>query len=262
MGKRFELIVFDWDGTLMDSTGAIVASIQAAARDLGIEPPSTSDRAPYHRPRPDRCLAPCPAGPAGERYQDVALRYRQHYMARDHELSLLFDGAAALIDELAGAGHALAVATGKTRKGLDRAFEVSGLGPRFHGSRCADECHSKPHPQMLEELMEEFGVTPEVTLMIGDTTHDLLMAKNAGVAALGVAYGAHPREALEAEALSCVRRCGATRRLAAAARLKRHPVCASVDLSDGGRACASRSSIAGSPRPPSRCVFADGCMPI
>jgi phosphoglycolate phosphatase len=113
---------------------------------------------------------------------------------------LLFDGAEALIDELAAAGYMLAVATGKTRKGLDRAFEVSGLGSRFHASRCADECHSKPHPQMLDELMDEFGVGPEVTLMIGDTTHDLLMAKNAGVAALGVAYGAHPRESLEAQA--------------------------------------------------------------
>jgi hypothetical protein len=99
-------------------------------------------------------------------------------MSRDHEL-LLFDGAEALIDELATAGHMLAVATGKTRKGLDRAFEVSGLGTRFHASRCADECHSKPHPQMLEELMDEFGVGPEATLMIGDTTHDLLMASNA-----------------------------------------------------------------------------------
>ena len=134
-----------------------------------------------------------------ERYQDVALRYRQHYMARDQDL-LLFAGAEALIDELAAAGHMLAVATGKTRKGLDRAFEVSGLGPRFHASRCADECHSKPHPQMLDELMAEFGVGPEVTLMIGDTTHDLQMARNARVAALGVAYGAHPRHALEAEA--------------------------------------------------------------
>ncbi|MCE9569974.1 MAG: HAD-IA family hydrolase, partial [Rhodocyclales bacterium] len=121
-----------------------------------------------------------------------------HYMSRDHEL-LLFDGAEALIDELATAGHMLAVATGKTRKGLDRAFEVTGLGTRFHASRCADECHSKPHPQMLEELMDEFGVEPAATLMIGDTTHDLLMARNAGVAALGVAYGAHPRETLEAE---------------------------------------------------------------
>ena len=198
MGKRFELIVFDWDGTLMDSTGAIVASIQAAARDLGIEPPS--DERAHHiigLGLIDALRHALPDLPA-ERYQDVALRYRQHYMSRDQDL-LLFDGAEALIDELAAAGHYLAVATGKTRKGLDRAFEVSGLGSRFRASRCADECHSKPHPQMLEELMAEFGVEPDATLMIGDTTHDLLMARNAGVAALGVAYGAHPRASLEAE---------------------------------------------------------------
>jgi len=198
MGKRFELIVFDWDGTLMDSTGAIVASIKAAARDLGI--PEPSDERAHHiigLGLIDALRHALPDLPE-ERYQDVALRYRHHYMSRDQDL-LLFDGAEALIDELAAAGHYLAVATGKTRKGLDRAFEVSGLGSRFHGSRCADECHSKPHPQMLEELMAEFGVEPDATLMIGDTTHDLLMARNAGVAALGVAYGAHPRETLEAE---------------------------------------------------------------
>ncbi|MFA4969930.1 MAG: HAD-IA family hydrolase [Sulfuritalea sp.] len=198
MGKRFELIVFDWDGTLMDSTGAIVASIQAAARDLGI--PEPSDERAHHiigLGLIDALRHALPDLPA-ERYQDVALRYRQHYMSRDQDL-LLFEGAEALIDELAGAGHYLAVATGKTRKGLDRAFEVSGLGSRFHASRCADECHSKPHPQMLEELMAEFGVEPDATLMVGDTTHDLLMARNAGVAALGVAYGAHPRATLEAE---------------------------------------------------------------
>ena len=204
MGKRFELIVFDWDGTLMDSTGAIVASIQAAARDLGIEPPS--DERAHHiigLGLIDALRHALPNLPA-ERYQDVALRYRQHYMARDHEL-LLFDGAEALIDELAGAGHALAVATGKTRKGLDRAFEVSGLGPRFHGSRCADECHSKPHPQMLEELMAEFGVASEATLMIGDTSYDLLMARNAGVAGLAVTYGAHSHDhLLEHSPLACL----------------------------------------------------------
>jgi phosphoglycolate phosphatase len=198
MARRFELIVFDWDGTLMDSTGAIVASIQAAARDLGIEPPS--DERAYHiigLGLIDALRHALPDLPA-ERYQDVALRYRQHDMSRDQDL-LLFEGAEALIEELAAVGHYLAVATGKTRKGLDRAFAVSGLGPRFHASRCADECHSKPHPQMLEELMDEFGVKPEATLMIGDTTHDLLMARNAGVAALGVAYGAHSRDSLEAE---------------------------------------------------------------
>ena len=182
----------------MDSTGAIVASIKAAARDLGIEPPS-DERASHiiGLGLIDALRHALPDLPA-ERYREVAQRYRHHYMARDHEL-LLFDGAERLIAELADAGYMLAVATGKTRAGLDRAFEVSGLGHRFHGSRCADECHSKPHPQMLEQLMDEFGVAPEVTLMIGDTTHDLQMAKNAGVPALGVAYGAHPRRTLEAQ---------------------------------------------------------------
>lgn len=198
MGRRFELIVFDWDGTLMDSTGAIVNSIKAAATDLGIDPPS-EERARHiiGLGLIDALRHALPDLPA-ERYQDVALRYRHHYLAQDQDL-LLFDGAEALIGELADAGYMLAVATGKTRAGLNRAFEVSGLGPRFHASRCADECHSKPHPQMLEELMTEFGVAAESTLMIGDTTHDLLMARNAGVAALGVAYGAHPRASLEAE---------------------------------------------------------------
>ena len=199
MTGRFELIVFDWDGTLMDSTGAIVASIQAAARDLGIEPPSC-ERASHiiGLGLIDALRLALPDLPI-ERYQTVAERYRHHYLSRDHDL-MLFDGVVDLLDELTQAGHHLAVATGKTRKGLDRAFAVSGLGPRFHASRCADECHSKPHPQMLDELMQEFAVDPDATLMIGDTTHDLLMARNAGVAALGVAYGAHPRASLDEQA--------------------------------------------------------------
>jgi phosphoglycolate phosphatase len=92
------------------------------------------------------------------------------------------------------------VATGKSRQGLDRAFEASGLGALFHASRTADETFSKPHPAMLLELIDEFAVEPSRTLMIGDTTHDLLMAKNAGAPAIGVSYGAHPIEALVAEA--------------------------------------------------------------
>ncbi len=199
MARRFELIVFDWDGTLMDSTTAIVASIQAAARDLGIQAPS-DERARHiiGLGLLDALRHALPDLPT-ERYHEVAERYRHHYLSRDQDL-LLFDGAAALIEELKLAGHYLAVATGKTRKGLDRAFEVSGMGTRFDASRCADECHSKPHPQMIEELMTEFAVGPDATLMIGDTTHDLMMARNAGVAALGVAYGAHSRAVLEAQA--------------------------------------------------------------
>jgi len=197
-GKQFELIVFDWDGTLMDSAAAIASCIKSAARDLGIPEPS-DERARYiiGLGLIDALRYALPDLPEA-RYPEVAERYRYHYLVRDHELEL-FAGATMLIDELAAAGYLLAVATGKTRKGLDRAFEVTGLGSRFHSSRCADECHSKPHPQMLDELMNEFAVSAASTLMIGDTTHDLLMARNAGTVALAVAYGAHPREALEAE---------------------------------------------------------------
>lgn len=204
MSKRFELIVFDWDGTLMDSAALIVSSVQAAACDLGLSPPSDKrarhiiglgliDALRYALPDLD-----------ASHYDELAERYRHHYLARDHEL-ILFDGVQHLIEELAQAEYRLGVATGKSRRGLDRALSDSGLGIYFHATRCADECHSKPHPQMLEELMDEFAIAPEATLMIGDTTHDLLMARNAGVSALAVAYGAHPREQLEAETpLDCV----------------------------------------------------------
>lgn len=196
MAKRFELIVFDWDGTLLDSAGAIVACIQAAAVDLGLAPPS-EDRARHVIGLGlSEALRHALPELGQERHMELADRYRHHYLSRDHELPL-FQGAAELVRSLAADGYLLAVATGKSRKGLDRAFATSGLREYFHASRCADECHSKPHPQMLEELMAEFGVSPGLTLMIGDTTHDLQMARNAGVGALAVSYGAHPRDVLE-----------------------------------------------------------------
>lgn len=196
MPRRFELIVFDWDGTLMDSTAAIVEAVCAAARDIGVEEPSR-ERASHiiGLGLIDALRHALPDLPH-DRYREVAERYRFHYLARDHELRL-FAGVEDLLNELRTAGHTLAIATGKARVGLDRALGATGIGSHFHASRCADECHSKPHPQMLEELMLEFAVAPEATLMIGDTTHDLQMARNAGVAALGVSYGAHPRHELE-----------------------------------------------------------------
>lgn len=198
MVKRFDLIVFDWDGTLMDSAAAIVAAIQAACCDLDIEPPA-EDRARHiiGLGLQDALRSALPGLDPGK-YPEVAARYRHHYLSRDHELQL-FAGVLDLVRELHRAGFMLAVATGKSRIGLDRSLAISGLGDFFHGSRCADECHSKPHPQMLLELTGEFGVIPERTLMIGDTTHDLLMARNAEVPALAVAYGAHARDALVAE---------------------------------------------------------------
>jgi len=194
---KYELIVFDWDGTLMDSASMIVHCVQAAACDLGLEPP------PEARARHIIGLGLVDAlrhalpDLTENRYEDLVERYRHHYLSRDHEL-VLFSGAATLVRNLAARGFWLGVATGKSRRGLDRALEQSGLGPCFHATRCADECHSKPHPQMLEELMAEFAVSPATTLMVGDTSHDLLMARNAGVDAVAVSYGAHPLGELEA----------------------------------------------------------------
>jgi phosphoglycolate phosphatase len=204
MAPRFELIVFDWDGTLLDSAAAIVSSIQAACRDLGLPEPSPSRaRHVIGLGLGDALRHAVPALPERD-YPRMVERYRHHYLSRDHELTL-FPGVFEMIESLAARGRLLAVATGKSRVGLNRALAHSGLGPFFHATRCADECFSKPHPAMLEQLMDELGVSAERTLMVGDTTHDLQMAKNAGVAGLAVSFGAHPREALEAEQpLACL----------------------------------------------------------
>lgn len=197
-GHRIELIAFDWDGTLMDSAAVIARCIQATALDLG-EPVPTDEQARYiiGLGLSDALRHVMPKLPE-TRYSDAVDRYRHHFFSHGDDL-VLFPGVIELIDELTTAGYRLAVATGKARRGLDIALKASGLVDSFHATRCADECHSKPHPQMLEELMEEFGVAPEATLMIGDTTHDLLMAKNAGTHGLAVSYGAHPLSALQKE---------------------------------------------------------------
>lgn len=204
MAKRFDLIVFDWDGTLLDSAGAIVQAIQAASVDLGLPvPPDARARHVIGLGLGDALRHAVPELAEAD-YPKMVERYRYHYLASDHELNL-FEGTHELIESLHAQGHLLAVATGKSRKGLTRALEHSGLGPFFHATRCADECFSKPHPAMLEELMDELGVAREVCLMIGDTTHDLQMARNARVAGLAVSFGAHPVEQLLAESpLACV----------------------------------------------------------
>ena len=204
VARRFELIVFDWDGTLMDSAAAIVRAIQAASADLGLPVP-TDARARHviGLGLSDALRHAVPELPETD-YPQMVERYRHHYLSNDRELTL-FDGTVELISDLHDRGFLLAVATGKSRNGLDRALGFSGLGRYFHATRCADECFSKPHPAMLHELMDELGVVAESCLMIGDTTHDLLMAKNAGVAGLAVSFGAHPVDQLEAEApLACV----------------------------------------------------------
>jgi len=198
MAERYELIVFDWDGTLMDSAAAIVAAILAASRDLNMPEPS-EERARHviGLGLADALRYAVPELAVAD-YPRMAERYRHHYLAKDRELTL-FPGAYEMIAELSEAGCMLAVATGKSSLGLQRALEHSRLGNFFHATRCADQCFSKPHPAMLEEIMDELGVARDRTLMVGDTTHDLQMARNAGVRGLGVAFGAHPRPHLEAE---------------------------------------------------------------
>ena len=195
--SAFELVVFDWDGTLMDSTAAIVRAMQRAAEELGIaSPPAERARHVIGLGLADALRQALPELPP-QRYPEMAARYRHHYLSHDGELAL-FPGVEELLARLVAAGRYVAVATGKSRLGLERALDHSCLRRYVMASRTADECHSKPHPQMLQELLEEFAVPPERAVMIGDTTHDLLMAQAAGTAGIGVAYGAHPREALAA----------------------------------------------------------------
>lgn len=196
MAKRYELVVFDWDGTLLDSAAAIVHAIQSACRDLGLPAPDDARARHVIGLGLSEALGYAVPELTKDAYPDMVARYRHHFLARDHDL-VLFPGAAQMIERLAEGGWKLAVATGKSRAGLDRAFEHTGLGRHFHASRCADECFSKPHPAMLEALMSELAADPTQTLMIGDTTHDLQMASNAGVDAVGVTYGAHERDHLQ-----------------------------------------------------------------
>lgn len=204
MPKQFDLLVFDWDGTLMDSAGVIASSIQAACRDLGLTVPTDNDARHIIGLGLNEAIAQLlPTLPFPE-YGHLVERYRHHFLAQDEDIPL-FDGVAEAIAALHGQDFLLAVATGKSRRGLERTLQHSGLKSFFHSTRCADECFSKPHPAMLLEIMDELQVAPQRTLMIGDTSHDLQMADNAGVRALAAAYGAHPREhLLEFAPLACL----------------------------------------------------------
>jgi phosphoglycolate phosphatase len=188
--RQFDLIAFDWDGTLFDSTKIITRCIQAAVRDVGGKVPSDKDASYVIGMALMQALAHAAPDVPQEKYAELGARYRYHYMAHQDDI-VLFDGVLELLNDLKTRHHWLAVATGKSRRGLDEALKVAELKGVFNASRTADETAGKPHPRMLHELMREFGVEPGRTLMIGDTTHDLQMALNAGCASIGVSYGAH-----------------------------------------------------------------------
>lgn len=197
MPRRFDLIAFDWDGTLFDSTGLIVRCIQDACRDVGTAVP-TDQQAAYviGLGLRDALMHAAPGFPS-ERYPELGQAYRRHYLASQHEV-VLFEGTLDMLHGLKARNHLLAVATGKSRTGLNEALSSTELQGLFHATRTADETVSKPDPTMLLELMAELGVAPDRTLMIGDTTHDLQMALNAGVSAVGVSFGAHDHDSFSA----------------------------------------------------------------
>ena len=195
--RHFDLIAFDWDGTLFDSTALITRCIQAACVDVGVAMPTDEQASYVIGMGLIEALQHAAPGLPRERYPELGARYRHHYTARQHEI-MFFDGTLGMLEALKTRGHLLAVATGKSRRGLDDALNTSALRGLFDATRTADETASKPDPRMLHELMNDLQVPPERTLMIGDTTHDLQLAKNAGVASIGVSFGAHDHESFAA----------------------------------------------------------------
>ncbi|UDG83193.1 HAD-IA family hydrolase [Candidatus Vallotia lariciata] len=193
--KQFNLIVFDWDGTLIDSTPHIIRSIQRACQDLGFPVPDSASASYIIGLELHDALQIAVPALDPSQYFLLAERYRVHYLSGDLHIKL-FPGVREMLNELCAADYLLAIATGKSRGGLNRALNLVQLMTMFDATRCADESFSKPHPAMLHSLMQELGQDAARTLMIGDTTHDLQMASNAGIAAVAVSYGAHPAEKL------------------------------------------------------------------
>lgn len=193
----FDLVIFDWDGTLMDSVAQIVRSVKAAARDLAVpEPSDEAARDIIGLGLPEAMRVLFPQVPDAER-DALRQRYAHHFVVGEGGHSQPFAGAEALLQGLRRQGRVLAVATGKTRLGLDRVLTHTGWQDHFAATRCADETASKPDPRMLSELLATLGVPVHRAVMVGDTTYDLAMAEAIGMPSIGVTYGVHAPERLQ-----------------------------------------------------------------
>ena len=201
----YKLIIFDWDGTLMDSQARIVACLQASASDLALQHLSEARLKKIIGLGLREAILELYPQLSEQLVTQFADRYRYHFVTANETPSGLFADVQLMLDQLIAKGFMLAVATGKARRGLDRVLKDTGLNEYFHGSRCADETRSKPHPQMLEELLDEFGVLSQDAIMVGDTEYDLLMARSLDMDALAVSYGVHDKnELIKHKPVSCV----------------------------------------------------------
>lgn len=198
MSKRpYNLLVFDWDGTVMDSESHIVASVLAAIKDLKLPERSVAEAKNIIGLGLREAIQKLYPSSDDKLHGALVERYRHHFSIANTTPSPLFPGAVTLLESLSDAGYLLAIATGKGRSGLDRVLDETGLKTMFVTTRCADESFSKPHPQMLEHIMDFTGCEPDETLMIGDTEYDMEMASNASTHALAVSYGVHAVERLQ-----------------------------------------------------------------
>ena len=197
MSTRYELIIFDWDGTLMDSLSRIVSCMQAAGNDFGLAQLTESEVHEIIGLELGQAISRLYPGLTADEVQQVRERYAHHYLQQDQSPSRFYEGIVPMLDDLRTRPTLLSVATGKSRKGLDRVMNAAGSGHYFHSSRCADETESKPSPRMVLELLELHGVAPEQAVVVGDTEFDMAMARNAGVDRLGVGWGAHRLHRLE-----------------------------------------------------------------
>ncbi len=205
MSRKFNLLVFDWDGTLMDSEARIVACLRGAIRDLELESRDEEALKNIIGLGLREAVSTLYPDSNDDLLRQLTDRYRYHFLTADPTPSTLFNGAEQILRQLADAGYLMGVATGKGRAGLDKVLEETGVGSLFHATRCADETLSKPNPQMLHEVMDELGAEPGETLMIGDTEYDMLMARNASTGALAVSYGVHTLERLlKCTPLGCI----------------------------------------------------------
>lgn len=193
---KLRFIIFDWDGTLADSTASIVQAMQSAAPECGLPVPTEAavlDIIGLGLPEAIYRVWP---GIDAEQMQALRQYYSEHYIQLTTMESRLFPGVPDTLQSLRGADRRLAVATGKSRKGLDRALHSTGLAGHFEATRCADEGAGKPDPEMLHVLLEQLGARPEEAVMVGDTEYDLDMAQRAGMRSVGVSYGAHDADRL------------------------------------------------------------------